>query len=572
MRQMSWGAEVYGAFTLPLHHRSRTEGYNCAQTGDTLMKINKSLHLMALVLLALALMSVQVRASSHREAPLITTIPKVDGTDFYMFRSYESGHDGFVTLIANYFPFQEPWGGPNYYTLDPNAFYDIVIDNVGDGVPHLIFRFKFTNTIKNIALNVGGKTVEVPLLNVGSVPGSSPGTNSGNVNVTETFTVQVINASPGFFNETRSITNANTGAKVFLKPTDNIGCKSYDSGSPVRCADDDSILSGSYARYAANFVYDIHIPGCGEGRMFVGPRQDPFVVNLGETFDLVNYLDPVCSDDSQTSCFESSANTIQFENVTAMELEVPISCLVSNPKSPVIGAWTRAFLPQNATLPIATGTVTEGGSVQVSRLGMPLVNELLIGLGDKDLWNGSQPQNDHSEFYKYFTNPTLPALIEALFGVQAPTLFPRNDLVRVFLTGVPGLNQSPGGVKAEELRLNTSIPPVACNGVATPSNCKSITTQNYLGVIGFDGATCQDIAGFPNGRRLGDDVVDIELRVSMGRLIALGLFGSPSQAPAGNLDFTDGAHVDCTMFSNAFPYTNTPIPGSPNGPNGRPSD
>jgi hypothetical protein len=535
------------------------------------MKNNRMLCVAALLVVLLGAIPLRAHASSHREAPLITASPKVDGTDFYMFRSYEAGRDGYVTLIADYFPFQEPWGGPNYYMLDPNALYDIVIDNVGDGVPHLIFRFQFTNTLKNIALNVGGKTVEVPLLNVGSVPGSSPGTNSSNVNVTETFTAQVINAN-NFSPKGKPITNANTGSKVFLKPTDNIGCKSYDASSPVRCADDDSVLNGSYSRYAANFVYDINIPGCGTGRMFVGPRQDPFVVNLGETFDLINYLQPVCSDDSQSSCFASTANTIQFENVTAMELEVPISCLVANQKNPVIGAWTRAFLPKNKTVGVPKGAVTDGDNVQVSRLGMPLVNELLIGLGDKDKWNGSQPQDDRKLFNKYFTNPTLPALIEALFSAPAPTLFPRADLVAVFLTGVTGLNAPPSNVKAEELRLNTNIAPVACNGVATPSNCTSITTQNYLGVIGFDNATCQDVAGFPNGRRLGDDVVDVALRVSMGRLISLGLFGDPSEAPAGNLDFSDGAHVDCTMFSNSFPYTNTPIPGSPNGPNGRPAD
>jgi len=535
------------------------------------MKMTRVLCLAIVVISVLALMPVRARASSHREAPLITTIPKVDGADFYMFRSYEPGRDGFVTFIATYFPFQEPWGGPNYYMLDPNALYDIVVDNVGDGVPHLIFRFQFTNTFNNIALNVGGKKVEVPLLNVGSVPGSSPGTNSGNVNVTENFTAQMINVN-GFSSKTRSITNANSGAKVFLKPTDNIGCKSYDPGTPVHCADDDSVLNGSYTRYASEFVYDINIPGCGQGRMFVGPRQDPFVVNLGETFDLINYLQPVCANDSQSSCFASTANTIQFENITAMELEVPISCLVANQKTPVIGGWTRAFLPKSKTLGSPKGAVTEGNNAEVSRLGMPLVNELLIGLGDKDQWNSSQPQDDRAQFFKYFTNPTLPALIEALFSASAPSLFPRDDLVAVFLTGVPGLNASPTKVKAEEVRLNTSISPVACNGVATPSNCTSITTQNYLGVIGFDNATCQDIAGFPNGRRPGDDVVDVALRVSMGRLISLGLFGDPSQAPAGNLDFSDGAHVDCTMFSNSFPYTNTPVPGSPNGPNGRPSD
>lgn len=224
-------------------------GITVRKTTGTVMRNNKLLCVAGLLIAMLGAMPLRANASSHREAPLITASPKVDGTDFYMFRSYEPGRDGFVTLIADYFPFQEPWGGPNYYMLDPNALYDIVIDNVGDGVPHLIFRFQFANTLNNIALNVGGKKVEVPLLNVGPVPGAAPGTNSSNVNVTETFTVQVINAN-GFAPKGKTITNASTGSKVFLKPTDNIGCKSYDASSPVRCADDDSMLNGSYARYA----------------------------------------------------------------------------------------------------------------------------------------------------------------------------------------------------------------------------------------------------------------------------------------------------------------------------------
>jgi hypothetical protein len=151
------------------------------------------------------------------------------------------------------------------------------------------------------------------------------------------------------------------------------------------------------------------------------------------------------------------------------------------------------------------------------------------------------------------TNPTLPAIIDALFGTPAPTLFPRADLVATFLTGIATINQPPHVKAAEMLRLNTSTAATACPG------------QSRLGVIGADPA------GFPNGRRPGDDVVDITLRVAMGRLITLGLFGTTGQAPSGGLDFNDGAFVQCTDFDAGFPYIKNPLPGSPNGPNGIPT-
>ena len=467
-------------------------------------------------------------ASSHREAPLITAMPKVDGTDWYMFRSYETGRSDFVTMVANYYPLQDPFGGPNYFLLDSNAVYDLIIDNNGDGKPDIIFRFRFTNTRKNLTVPVDGENVAVPLVNIGPIPGMP-----ANLNVAESYTVQVIR--PGESSD--FLTNASDGSKVFTKPTDNIGCKSYgDAGTGTFCSNDDSTPGASYDRYARQFIYNVNIPGCGSGsKLFVGQRKDPFVVNLGETFDLVNYEHPVGEQFANTQ-----PNSIGGKNVTSLILEVPISCLTA--KSPIIGSWTTASLP----LP------NNSGLHQVSRLGMPLVNELVIGLKDKDRFNSSYPVDD-AQFLTYVTNPTVPALIEALFGTPAPTLFPRADLVATFLTGINGVNQPPNVTPAEMLRLNTSTDVTPCG------------SQSRLGVIGGDNA------GFPNGRRPGDDVVDVTLRVAMGRLIALGLFGTKSQAPSGLLDFTDGAFVQCTDFDTTFPYIKNPLPGSPNGPNGIPT-
>lgn len=317
---------------------------------------------------------------------------------------------------------------------------------------------------------------------------------------------------------------------VFDKPLDNIGNKSISN----------------YAAYAAKHVYNVNIPNCAKpGRMFVGQRKDPFVVNLGETFDLINIKAPATAFDPNAE--KAATDSLADKNITSIEMEVPIACL-TNGTEPVIGAWTTASVRQGRLVnptPNSSKASKEGGAwTQVSRLGMPLVNEVVIGLKDKDQFNHSKPSGD-GQFIDYVTNPTLPALVEILFGsagVKAPTNFPRKDLVTAFLTGVKGVNQPANVVPSEMLRLNTTTPVSA--------------TQNRLGVIGGDSA------GYPNGRRPGDDVVDISLRVVMGRLCTLNIGCVPGDAPSGTIDFTDGAFVDSTYFDNAFPYLKTPIAGS----------
>ncbi len=462
-----------------------------------------------------------VWASSHREAPFITELPKVDAADFYMFRDYEPGREGFVALIANYLPLQAAYGGPNYFTLDPDALYEIHIDNNGDAKEDITFQFRFKNEQQDTKLTIGGKSVAIPLINFGGITAS----DSSKLNMKESYGVKIVrgNRRTGTVG---TITNASDGSAIFAKPVDNIGNKSIPN----------------YETYAMSHLYGITIPGCAtQGGMFVGQRKDPFVVNLGEAFDLIN-TNPLGE-------VNAEKDSLADKNVTTIALHVPIACLTSGTE-PVIGAWTTASLRQGRLLnPKATfaSPSKEGGRwVQVSRLGSPLVNEVVIGLKDKDRFNSSKPEND-SQFADYVTNPTFPALIEILYpSAPAPTLFPRTDLVAAFLTGVSGVNQPANVVASEMLRLNTSIAP-------TP-----IASQKNLGVI--DG----DNAGFPNGRRPGDDVVDIALRVVMGKLISLGLFGTTSQAPAGSAALTDGALVNVTMFDPSFPFLKSPIPGSPN--------
>src|SRR5271166_5863531 len=346
-------------------------------------RITKAACLIAIMGASRMLAPMRADASSHREAPMITTMPKVDGTDFYMFRSYEPARDAFVTIVADYEPLQDPFGGPNYFELDPNAIYEINIDNVGDAKPHITFQFKFTNTLQNLTVPVGGQNVAVPLVNIGQI---MAGNSNPGLNVVETYTASVIyskaNGNPG---KPQAITNTSGGSATFTKPLDNVGIKSLPD----------------YVSYANQFIYDINIPGCSAtgARLFVGQRKDPFVVNLGDTFDLVNYKNPFGDPAGDT-------DSLFDKNVTSLILEVPTSCLITSSAQPIIGGWTTASLPRARLLneqDPKNSQPTEkqiGRFVEVSRLGMPLVNELVIGLKDKDKWNGSVPADD-AQFLEY---------------------------------------------------------------------------------------------------------------------------------------------------------------------------
>jgi hypothetical protein len=491
-------------------------------------------------------------ASSHREAPAISGMPRVDATDFYMFRSYQPGREAFVTLIANYIPLQAPYGGPNYFTLDNDAIYEIHIDNTGDAVEDITFQFDFSTTLRDIELEIGDEMVGIPLRIAGQL-GTT--TSEANINETESYTLTMITG------------DRRTGRRnllgTFAKPIDNIGNKSIPD----------------YPAYANAHITNVSFGSCGIGRVFVGQRAEAFAVNLGEVFDLVNLV-PVQGapnpDFPQYNVDEpfpggivqdrANDDVVGEANVTSLALEVPIACLTGTGNG-VIGGWTTASLPQARLLDPSPGynaTATQGGGfVQVSRLSNPLVNELVIGLADKDLFNAAEPTQDGA-LATYVTNPTLPALIDLLFrdaiGATdniAPSNLPRNDLVTAFLTGFAGVNQLATVTPSEMVRLNTGIAP-------TPRD-----DQNTFGVV------AGDLAGYPNGRRPGDDTVDIALRVVMGRLchdLPLGAGGAgvnlglcaPEDAPIGLAPLTDGAPLTATELLNVFPYLNPPIPGSPN--------
>ena len=495
-------------------------------------------------------------ASSHREAPFITTAPKVDGTDFYMFRSYETGRADYVTLIANYQPLQAAYGGPNYFSMDPNALYEIHVDNNGDAKEDLTFQFRFQNKLANggggVMLPIGNKMVAIPLIQAGQVSTIK----DGNLNLGESFTVNVVRGDRRT-GQSSALTNATGGSSTFDKPVDNIGVKTIPN----------------YAAYADKHIYSVNIPGCNmPAKLFVGQRKEAFAVNLGTIFDLVNAPVAVITN---PALIGAAPNTIDDANITTLAVEVHKSCL-TRANEPVIGGWTTASLRQARLLdqtPAPGHQTTEkagGAWVQVSRLGMPLVNEVVIGLKDKDRFNGSKPSGD-VQFADYVTNPTLPALLEIALGLPgiAPTNFPRTDLVTTFLTGIPGVNQPLNVVGSEMLRLNTAIAPVP------------FAQQNRLGIVGEilrvggpqNLANAVDLAGYPNGRRPKDDVVDISLVAVMGGLCmangntnALG-FGAackPSAVPLGATSFNLHDAVDQAVVPllDKFPYLNTPLPGS----------
>lgn len=508
-----------------------------------------------LMISALALSATNAGASSHREAPDITKSPKVDATDFYMFRSYQPGREGYVTLIANYQPLQAPYGGPNYFTMDADALYEIHIDNDGDAVEDITFQFDFTNALggennAGVSLQIGDESVAIPLRAAGD------GNQTLFINESEKYQLTMVTGDRRT-GQAALVTGAN-GMKNFTKPIDNIGTKTIPN----------------YEDYANDFIYTVNIPNCSApARVFAGQRAEAFAVNLGEIFDSVNTV-PLEGSIEQS---RDNDDLVGKFNVTSLALEVPIDCLVGDGNG-VIGGWTTASLPQaeieDPSPTYGAASVYGGAWVQQSRLSAPLVNEVVIGLPDKDLFNAAEPTQD-SALATYVTNPTLPALVDILFrealGASdniAPSNLPRTDLVTAFLTGFPGLNQQATVTPSEMMRLNTAIAP-------TPR-----ANQSNFGVVG------EDLAGFPNGRRPGDDTVDIALRVVMGALChpvplgaELGVEGAeedtesdlinlglcaPEDAPVGNAAFTDGAPISAMDVSDSFPYLNTPLAGAGN--------
>ncbi len=456
--------------------------------------------------------------SSHREAPEISKDPVADSTDVYAFVSPD--RPGTVTLIANYIPLQGPAGGPNFYEFGDDVLYEIHVDNNGDARPDISFQFRFQTTLADpgtFLYNTG------PILSL----------NSSNWNSRQTYTV----------------TQVRNGTTAVL--AEGLACPPCNIGP---------LSTPNYASLAATAVHDLP----GDIKVFAGQRAEGFYVDLGAVFDLGD-LRPFENLHAQygLNVFSKSApgvNATAALNVHSIAIQVPISRLLSasphgsvTDKGSVIGVWTTASRQTATVWDAATaGPVAVGPFHQVSRLANPLFNEVLIPLGSKDEWNTLPPSGD-KRFADRVTNPELASLLPALYPGVFPNLAKlvasntaRADLEAILLTGIPsgvvtGFQNYTGPVLADLVRLNTAIPPS--------------TSPNPLGIIGGD------LAGFPNGRRVFDDVVSIELRAIAGATVPLVDKSYTPDAAAGQV--TDGLTMASVPsgYLDVFPYLGVPYSG-----------
>ena len=433
-------------------------------------------------------------ASSHREAPLTSADPRIDQTDLYVFRSPDKPDT--VSFVSSWIPFQEPAGGPNFYLWAEKTNYDINIDNDGDALADVIYRWRFTTHTRN------GDTF---LYNTGQVTSL----NDPDLNVYQTYDLMRIRES----GRTRRLLN------------DRPVVPSY-------------VGDASMPDYAGDLFY-AGIRKDGDTWSWVGQSDDPFFLDL-RVFDLLY----------GTDLSEVGDDTLAGFNVNTIALQVPIP-RVQGDDDPVIGVWNTASRPSTR---IENGDGTQrylGDNVQVSRLGSPLVNEVVVPLAFKDYFNSSDPRGD-AVYLPKVNDPELPYLLNLIYSGAFPTIpdsdpdtdgIQRADLVQVFLTGVPGLNKPAGVRKAEMLRLNLETELCGTGGAPACST---------LGVLGGD------FQGFPNGRRLSDDTIDIALRAVMGVLL-------PDPDPAAETlgDLVDANEV---AFNSTFPYVAEPHSGSDDDP------
>jgi hypothetical protein len=524
---------------------------------------------MSLVTLTLALLTISaaalwfvrpvgIMASSHREAPITALDPTADITDLWAFRSYDvNGHDTStpsITMIMGVNPFEEPANGPNWFPFDPQILYEIHVDNENDAQDHIVFQIRFSTQYQLPTVYTGMAGFS------GSAPGVPPQitdfANPG-LNFRQTYTVTMIrhgHATP--------IVN-NDGSPFYVVPA-NAGPRTINYA--------DLYAAGTYTNTNKGIS------------VFSGPVDDPFFIDLGAAFDTANFrlleggpphgtgVPGVLSASEDAANENFASDTVSGYAVDVIALQVPIAMLTKSGRvepatSPcaTIGIWATTSRPTISIRrePNPEGEVSRGfgGFSQVQRLGNPLINELIIGTGTKDYWSMSKPMHD-SQFAAFDLNPLFVTIVDSLYSVLAPGALysppaPRYDLLPL-VEYVPPIAASgtPTGPIADLLRLNTGVAPTA------PGNA------SRLGLLAGDGA------GFPNGRRLADDVVDITLRVAVGGVLAgnqCGMSNTTSCNVFPNNVLGDGVNVNDvdtdlatdgvtnlvepnTHFHTSFPY------------------
>jgi hypothetical protein len=472
--------------------------------------------------------------TSHREAPGISSDPAADNTDVYAFVSPDKPST--VTLISNFIPLQGAAAGPNFYRFDPTVLYEIMIDNDGDGEEEITYQFRFQTNISNSATF---------LYNVGQVTYNSSTNSFTNLNVQQTYSVIKV-LGPRRSPEPGQVTVLATG---LLVPPPDIGPRStpnYDT---------------------AIFPNTVYTLKTGE-TVFAGPRADGFYVDLGSIFDL-GTLRPFENLQLISTPAASGVDGTSGFNVHSIAIQVPITELTSTGKLPsgvsdptaTIGVWSTASRQQVRILDDNAYGQPQGelvgGWQQVSRLGNPLINEVMIPLSQKDYWNQQSPAGD-SQFVASYNSPQLQGLLPVLYPGVFPNLAAygaanntRADLVAILLTGLPsgiisGFQNYTGTTQSDELRLNVAVPP------SSTSTNPAANAATRLGVLGGD------ISGFPNGRRVFDNVTAIELQAIAGATLPLVDTQFTADGAASLLN--DGT-TNSVPYLSSFPYLGHPYQG-----------
>jgi hypothetical protein len=442
-----------------------------------------------------------VFGSSHREAPKILTDPTADNTDVYAFTAKDA--PGSLTVVANWIPFEEPAGGPYFGKLDPRARYYVKIDNTGDGREDVAYRWQFKQRFRN------------PNSFLYAAP-QVTSVDDPDINFVQTYDL---------YRETYNRRGKLTGSKLVgndlpVAP-DNVGPKTIPNYEPVS--------NGAIASVK------------GGGKTFVGPADDGFFLDLNTIFDGLN-IDKPGRPNIGLGNQGGGKDDVSSYNTHSFVLQVPESQVTRDGKAvagpdasnAVVGVWATTERKRVTVRRQHGRRSFHANWVQVSRLGNPLINEVIIPIGDKDKYNRTSPADDLANFGKYALNPEPARLLNALFGLGVKETN-RTDIVQALLTGIPGLTQiGSNPAPADTLKLNMGVEPK--------------TVENRFGVL------AGDKAGFPNGRRLADDVTDIELRVIAGALLPASQGGK--QIPLG-----DGVDRNDKPFRSTFPYVALPTDG-----------
>ena len=440
-------------------------------------------------LAALALAVPLSLGSSHREAPLISMDPTGDNTDVYAYTAQDA--PGKLTIVANWVPFEDPAGGPNFYRFDDNARYYLNIDNTGEGVPDVRYLFDFNTKVRNKNSFLYGLGGEITSL------------HDPDLNVIQTYKLTRETYRNG------KLASSKLLGKGLPTPPNNVGPKTIPNYEPIADAAVRTLNGGT--------------------KVFAGQRDDPFYASLGRIFDTINLTGAGLGN------MGGGVDDLAGYAVHSTILQIPEAAVtrnhkqVSGPgaKNAVVGVWSTT---ERQTLNVSGHA--NGRYQQISRLGNPLVNEAIIPLGQKDRFNRTTPDRDATLYGKYVVEPELARVLNALFDVGAPE-HNRTDIVQAVLQGIPGLNAFPGKnakTPTDTIHINLGTPPSA--------------SPNRLGVLGGDNA------GYPNGRRLTDDVVDIDLQVIAGAL-------KGNMVPLG-----DGVDQNNVPFLDHFPYVASPRPGA----------